>query len=298
LASSNPEDVEIDGSTAYLATHLNFIDYPLVTVAPGMDSNPYSMGNNLNATYSQIKDASNKIGAYTYKDGDELSSTNPSGVLQLFKVNKDSDSTNNLTIKDIYQLFDGKNLKEMTIFVLNEKINPEIGLWGVIKSDKPNGTEFYYTNGFFKVISLYNSWGFQYPAEYIDDAANALMDGLMGDEPSTGNICEVYNVWSAISTLRSNLAYHTDAELKAEIEADIAAILSEKSAAAVLNTFTKIKGYKKYDGGFAHNYNHGTGSHQGLPVGHSELNQSDVDATCIGSTVLTRAMFQALGIPE
>ena len=298
LASSNPEDVEIDSSTAYLATHLNFIDYLLVTVAPGMDSNPYSMGNNLNATYSQIKDASNEIGAYTYQEGDELKSTNPSGALQQFKVNKDADTANDLTLKEIYQLFDGMNLKEMTIFVLNEKINPKIGLWGEIKPSKPNGTEFYYTNGFFKVITLYNSWGFQYPAEYIDDAANALMDGLMGDEESKGNICEVYNVWSAISTLRSNLTFHKDAELKARIEAEISAILSEKSAAAVLNTYTKIKGYQKYDGGFAHSYNNGTGSHQGLPVGHAELNQSDVDATCIGSTGLTRAIFQALGILE
>ena len=296
ILTSNPEDAVVDSSTAYLSTHKNFIDYMLVTVGPGMDSNPYSMGNTLNATYSQIKDASNKLGKYTYTEGDENSSTNADLATSQFKVNKDSDFSNNLTLKEIYQSFDGKNLKEITIFVLNEKINPQIGLWGEIKSSKPNGTEFYYTNGFFKVITLYNSWGFQYPAEYIDDAANALMDGLMGDEPSTGNICEVYNVWSAISTLRENLNYHTDEAMRNEIETQIKAILDEKSAAAVENTYNKIKGYKKYDGGFSHSYTSGTSSHQGLPVGHGELNQSDVDATCIGSTGLTRAVFQALGL--
>lgn len=296
ILTSNPEDAEVDSSTAYLSTHKNFINYMLVAAGPGMDSNPYSMGNTLNATYSQIKDASNKLGDYTYTEGDENSSTNAALAVSQFKVNKDSDTSNDITLKEIYQSFDGMNLKEITIFVLNEKINPAIGLWGEIKASKPNGTEFYYTNGFFKVITLYNSWGFQYPAEYIDDAANALMDGLMGDEPSTGNICEVYNVWSAISTLRENLKYHTDAEMRSEIEAQIKAILAEKSAAAVENTYNKIKGYKKYDGGFAHSYTSGTSAHQGLPVGHGELNQSDVDATCIGSTGLTRAVFQALGL--
>ena len=294
ILTSNPEDVVIDSSTAYLSTHTNFIDYLLVTVAPGMDNNPYSMGNNLNATYSQIKDSSNKLGAYTYTEGDENTSTNAALAVSQFKVNGDADKTNDLTIADIYKLFDGKNLKEMTIFVLDEKINPEIGLWGQVTANKPKGTEFRYTNGFFKVITLYNSWGFAYPDP--EAAADALMEGLLGDEPSTGNICEVYNVWSAISTLRSNLQFVEDEERVEAIKKGIQDILDEKSAAAVENTYNKVKGYKKYDGGFSHSYTSGTGSHQGLPVGHSELNQSDVDATCIGSTGLTRAVFDALGL--
>ncbi len=294
VLASNPEDAVVDSSTAYLATHTNFIDYLLVTVAPGMDSNPYSMGNNLNATYSQIKDASNKLGAYTYTAGDESKSTNPALAVAQFKVNTDTDSTNDITIADIYELFNGMDLKEMTIFVLDEKVNPEIGLWGQVTTSKPKGTEFRYTNGFFKVITLYNSWGFAYP--YPEKAANALMEGLMGDEPSTGNICEVYNVWSAISTLKTNLKYVKDTELADSIKQGIRNVLDEKSAAAIENTYNKIKGYKKDDGGFAHSYNNGTSAHQGLPVGISTLNQSDVDATCIGSTGLTRAIFEALGI--
>ena len=300
IAVDSAEDAEVDSSTAYLKSYTAFIDYLLVTVGPGLDSNPYSAGNNLNATYSQIASWSSTLvkeqGVYSYTEGDELTSTNAAVALKQLRANADNDSSNDLSIADVYKFFDGRNLKDMTIALLNEKINPEIGLWGVVSTKNPTGTEFLFTNGYFKIITLYNSWRYPYPAEYIDDAANALMTGLMGDEPSTGNICEVYNVWTAISSTKSNLDYLADSALRDSVSASIDKILEEGTAAALLNTYEKVKGYKKYDGGFAHGYNQGTANHQGLPVGQSALNQSDVDATCIGSTGLTNAIFRALDL--
>ena len=312
ILMANPEDVEIDASTAYLKSYTSFIDYLLVTMGPGMDSNPYSMGNNLNATYSQIATSDKELGnyidhdnnpntdavpttPYVYTEGDEATSTNAAVALAQFKVNCDDDTTNDITLQDIYKSFEGMTLKQMTIYALNEKIDPEIGLWGKKSEKNPTGTEFLFTNGFFKVISLYNSWKVNYPIEYMDEVANALMTGLVGDQPSTTNICEVYNVWSAICSLRSNLKYVDDPEVKAEVTAIMEATLSTKAAAAITNTYNKILGYKKLDGGFKHSYA-GTGtSHQGLQVS-LPINQSDVDATCIGTTGMTRAMFEALGL--
>ena len=275
-----------DDSTAYLKSHKAFIDYMLDTIVPGMRGNPYSYGNTLNATYSQIGSYSNSLGAYTYSEGDGAR----------------------------YQPYDGMTLKEITISVLNSCINPEIGMWGTIIPTKPLGNEFYYINGYFKVISLYNSWGFAYPAEYIPKVANAIMSTLMGDEPSTTNICEVYNVWYAVTYLRNNLKYlgaqdyATDADGNAILDGDgnpvkladyikeqVNATLKEHAAAAIITTYGKIKGYQKLDGGFSHSYTSGTSSHQGLAVSTGE-NISDVDATCIGSTGLTRNIFSALGI--
>jgi hypothetical protein len=121
------------------------------------------------------------------------------------------------------------------------------------------------------------------------------MDGILGDEPSTGNCCDIFNVWSCVGHLRNNLNLISDKSLRDQINENVNAILEEKAPAAILNTLEKIKGYQKYDGGFAHSYFKGTANHQGLPVSTGE-NQSDVDGTCISATGLLREMFDALNL--
>ena len=322
VSDVNPDDPEVDASTAYLNSYTAFIDYLLVKVGPQYDANPYGMGNTMNATKSQITTKSNElettIGKYVYTEGDEATSTSPSTALYQFKVNVDEDSSNDVTLADIYKLFSGMSMKEMTIFMLNEKINPEIGLWGKTSDKNPTGTEFLFTNGYFKTIGLYSEWGYSYPPEYIPMAANALTQGLLGDQPSTTNICEVYNIWTGIDYLKSNLkyldstTYATDEAgnvlkddkgepitLKAKVKADVDKILKDNMAAAVINTYNKVSGYKQPDGGFDHAYERtggGYASQQGLPTGLRRNDQSNIDATCIGSTGLTREIFAALGI--
>ena len=265
-------------ATTYLNTHEGFINYLLIYVIPGLHSNPYQTGNEVGSTTSQVEVASEKLGVYTYEAGDES-------------------NTKDATAAD-YMQFDGLTIKEMLINVVRDNINPETGLWGDLTASAPNGTEFRYTNGYFKTVGILTGWGVPYPTEYIPKAANALMQGIMGDEPSTTNCCDIYNVWSCVSFLKQNMNLIEDEELRAEVTASVDKILADAAPAAILNTYEKIKGYKKYDGGFAHNYVKGTSTHQGLPVGIEGLNQSDVDGTCISSTGLLRAMFDALKIPE
>ena len=307
-------------STAYLKSHTAFINYLLTTVGPQMDSSPYSGGNNLNATYSQIATYSTSNGAYTYVEGDEAACTDVELALSQYKVNCDDDLTNDITIEDIYKLFDGMEFKNMLISFLNEKINPEIGLWGKTTTSNPKGTEFLFTNGFFKTITIYNSWEMAYPAEYIDDAANALLAGLLGDQPSTGNVCEVYNIWSAIGSLKKNLGYLDetiiatdifgeviyDSEgkpmpLKTYIMDQVNDILYSEAADALLNTYTKISAYKMADGGFDHAVKRAPGGYttqQGLPTGYAEAEQSNIDATCIATTGLVSTIYTAFGVPS
>ena len=321
-ADDNPDDPEVDSSTEYLNSYTAYINYLLTKMAPGFDSNPYSMGNQMNATKSQIGTKSDelekKYGKYVYTEGDEASCTSPATALLQVKVNTDDDKSNDLSLANIYKLFSDKNMKEMTHFMLNEKINPEIGLWGKTSEKNPTGTEFLFTNGYFKTIGLYSEWGYAYPAEYIPQAADALMKGLLGSQPSTTNICEVYNIWSAIGFLKTNLklldkdAYATDEQgniltdkygkeilLKTKVTEDVNKILKENMAAAVINTYNKVSGYKQPDGGFDHAYERTSGGYatqQGLPTGLRLNDQSNIDATCIGSTGLTRSMFTALGL--
>ncbi|MBQ8529167.1 MAG: hypothetical protein IJ459_05460 [Clostridia bacterium] len=256
-------------SSDYLSDHVSFMNYLLDTVEPGLHSNPYATGNEVGSNTGHIAVVSDKLGAYEYSKSDDPK----------------------------YARFDGMTLKEMLVSVLYENINPQTGLWGDLTAEKPNGTEFRYTNGFMKTVGIFTGWGYAYPAEYIPKVASALMAGIMGDEPSTTNICDIYNVWTCVGLLRSNMKNLDDPQLRESIEAEVAAILKEHAPAAILNTYEKLKGYKKYDGGFAHNYLKGTTHHQNLPVSLG-LNQSDVDGTCIGTTGLTRAMFEALGLIE
>ena len=62
---------------------------------------------------------------------------------------------------------------------LNAQINPETGYWAPDFS-------FNGTNGFFKVIVIYNAWGYPYPA--IERAIDSILAGILGDQPSTHNI--------------------------------------------------------------------------------------------------------------
>ncbi|MBQ8529457.1 MAG: hypothetical protein IJ459_06950 [Clostridia bacterium] len=289
-----------DKSTAYLKSHTAFIDYLLTTIAPGMRISCYNTGNTLNATSGQIGNFSNKLGVYTYKEGDEASTAGAAA--------------------DDYRQFDGMTMKEMVLKVLDDAINPNTGLFGGYNEETKEflGMEsinFSNTNGFFKVIGLYNSWGHAYPKAAL--AAVGLISNLTNpDLPSTGNACDVYNVWNAIGSLRSNSSSKdtvwaiealgnlqmctedTEGARSMTVAQFINKTLELRGADAVRITYDKIKGYKKVDGGFAHSYYHGGTNHQGCPVSPSGNNVSDVDATCISSTGLTRSIFTAFGMDK
>ena len=279
-----------DASTAYLKNYKLFMDYLLGRIIPGMHSNPYTIGNEVGETYQQIKIASQELeassGKYAYTAGDNAE----------------------------YEQFDGMNLSEMTIHALDISINPVTGLWGDLSEGK-TGTEFAYTNGFMKAMAAYNGLNATFPVEYMAKAANALMEGLMSDEESLGNICSVYNVWVSVERLQINVAklpadqIALDSEgnqiineetnkpmsVKEYINSIINEVFAEKAAYAIMNSYNKMLVYKKSDGGFGHVYNTGTATHQNLPVSTGE-NLSDVDATCIASTGSIRTMFSALGL--
>ncbi len=287
------EDSAGSDNTGHLKSYVGFINYMLSTVIPGMSRNPYSMGNEISSIQSEIKTASGKLGGtaaaptpYVYTAGDEA-------------------NTPGATAAD-YMQFDGMTMMEIAIHGLNKAINTEIGLWGQKSEKNPTGTEFLFTNGFMKAMAIYNDYGATYP--YPVAAAKALMTGLLSDEPSTGNICEVYNVWTAIDRLQSNIKNYFDSDAILEeidgvkvtaemVNSEINKVFAESAPEAVLNSYRKILGYKKEDGGFGHSYFTGTANHQGLTVSNG-ANVSDVDATCIGSTGLTREIFAALGLTK
>lgn len=252
-------------NTSYLKSHTAFIDYVLDKVIPGVKSNPYSGGSEIGESQSQVNVADKELGPYVYQESDG----------------------------ERYAEYDGMTLRQILVHEMNKIINPETGFWGdVLAGDE--GIEFRYTNGFMKSMAMYNGLSMPYPEEYAAIAATNLMKGLLSDEPSENNICEVYNVWVSITRLNDNLKFIDNLEVREEVKRIVSEALDENAAAAIINSYNKIKGYKKYDGGFSHYYTRGTASHSGLPVATGE-NQSDVDATCIGVTGLVSQIRIALG---
>jgi hypothetical protein len=244
------------------------VDYLDERLILGMKSNPYFYGNEVGETYRQIGEWTKSLGKYEYKEEDG----------------------------ERYRVFDGMTLSDILIHELDEGINPDTGLWGEVTPQRPTGKEFLFTNGFMKGMAAYNGLKYPYPAKYLKTVANTLMDSLLGDEPSTGNVCEVYNTWVSVCRLRDNLQYGDNEEVKAEVMKTINDILIEKAPEAILNSYEKIKGYKTYDGGMSHSYYLGTHEHQGMPISTVDREKAaDVDATCIACGV-TRNMFDALGL--
>ena len=269
--TGNTAKKQTDDGTGYLSSHTAYIDYILDTAMPRMHSGPYSMGNEFNATYTQIKVASDKLGPYKYSNTDG----------------------------EKYARFDGMTLVEITITSLNENINPETGLWGDLTEKTPLGTEFAYINGFMKTIFLYNSWQVPYPERYLNKVANALMDGILGSEESPYNICAIYNVWTSVAHFKANLKYLKNEEKREEILAGIMDILLSKAPDAIRNTKYKLAKYKKEDGGFGHGYSYSSSAstHQGLPVSTGDPS-SDVDATVIGADHMLAVMFSSLNLKK
>ena len=267
-SSGNEQKAKSDGAD-YLRSHTAFIDYVIDSVIPRMKVNPYSTGNEIGETAKQIKVYSGKLGPYRYKTSDG----------------------------EKYSRFDGMTLVEISINELNSIINESTGLWGNLTPEKPKGTEFCYVNGFMKAMAAYNLWGCPYPARYLDKVAHALMECLLSDEESPGNICAVYNVWASICRFKQNICLNPDAKSRDHALAIVDGILKDKAPDAIRNTKRKLIKYKKYDGGFGHSYVSGTPSHQGMPVSTGE-NASDVDATVIGADHLLNYLFDAIGIKK
>ena len=174
----------------------------------------------------------------------------------------------------------GKTLVDMLIEFLDERINPVTGMWEGV-------TTFRATNGFYKIISVYNACKRSFAMPQL--AAEGLIAGLLGDQVSKGNICDVYNIWIGLSDLRSNVQLYSNLP-KDERDAVIDYIdsaLMRDGAAAILNSYTKYLPYRYDDGSFSDNVGAAADTHNGLPVGLG-LAEGDTNATSIAVGVVSR----------
>ena len=172
----------------------------------------------------------------------------------------------------------GKTLVDMLIEYLDTHIDPTTGMWETT-------TKFAATNGFMKCISVYNECKRAFPEPAL--ALNGLFAGLLGDQVSRGNICDVYNIWVGISALRTNVQTYSNltGDEKADIIKTIDDTFATKGAAAIINSYNKYLPYRHADGSFSDNVGSAVTHHNGLPVGLG-LNEGDTNATAIATSVV------------
>lgn len=225
----------------YLENRETFINY--LNARIDIKGRSYHAGNELNATYKQIK----------YRD-------------EMLKA-ENAD----------YSLCD------TLIEWLNERIEPNTGYW-------TKDISFVGSNGFFKVITIYNVWGYPYPE--LEKVTDSVIAGILGDEPTVRNSCEVYNLWDALASCKKNVKFQPES-IKDKVLDNINRKLKANAPEAILNTFKKQSGYQKADGSFAHRVDGGLETHQGdMPIGLG-LDEGDVDAVSRGTYGTLNAIFEA-----
>lgn len=269
-------------------------------------NNPYGAISNINSIAGIVNAASAKLGAYS-KSGD------PDGVAKIVPVKvgegyRDLVINNKDTLNDI-------NVKWMNLYI------NEAGLFGKIsdkRDDEGNviydgfhgGWGFNNSNGFMKGISRYFSAGLAYPEPRR--AAESLLKGINNPESAAanGNVLVVYNVWNSLGQLKSNIAtYYTgdDKEelldyIESSLENKVDMVTGEKisvpyAALAIERAFEQVQPFRKVDGGYGHSPISGTPCWQGgIPVGVSEENLSDTDATFCTMTSLSTSICSVFGI--
>lgn len=235
-----------------------------------LDKGPYGSGNNIQARSGEINSSSAKMDPPTYTpEGDEAAD-------------------------EKYSKYAGLTMREMTVKYLNDHVNAETGLWGYPEIAKPGenatGTEFLFTNGYFKICLAYNT--LKAPVPYPERAIESIMKGIVSDEPTVTNACDVYNVWTCITLLRNNLKEQYNegdmAQVRDRVLKRIDEIIAEYGAKPIITAYKKQSRYKLPDGSFSHNTLSGYPWHQGphhISLGIEREGDIDAIGKCIGGTI-------------
>ena len=302
VSVSSVQGAASDSVTSYFDSHDAFISH-LLTKDPY--NSPYGAISNISSIAGMVNIWSGKLGAY---DPDR----DPTEVAKTVDVRVGN------TTKKLVVLC-GDTLNDINVSWMNLYIN-ESGLFGKVTNRTSNGEPVYdgfyggwgynNTNGFMKGIGRYDDAGLAYPEPM--KAAESLLKAVNSPESAAanGNILVIYNVWSCLLSLISNVKKYCPEDEAQEIidyiydglygKVDFVtgkAIDRTYAAIAIENAYEKIQPFKKSDAGYGHSPSSGTPGWQGnLPVGIASENLSDTDATFCTTTSLGSCISGVLGL--
>ncbi len=178
-------------------------------------------------------------------------------------------------------------LTDTAVKHLNEKQNPETGLWGERQG-------YYAINALLKISSAYTTFKSVFPNAM--KAARSAIDCLTSDEKCL-TCCYHYNAWYSLTNIRELLNKYGGEDGKREAE-EILRELIRTAPETIRATRKKVSDFAKPDGGFSYLPHCSTGFSQKMPVSIHQTVESDVNASVISSTGITRNVFTALGLGD
>ena len=121
-----------------------------------------------------------------------------------------------------------------------------------------------------------------------------MLKGIVSDQPTISNICDVYNVWSGLQSLRTNVSKYCPQETRQSVLDRIDSYIQEYGAEAITVSYEKMSGYKRADGGFSSSTKSGITKMFGvIPIGTGVL-ESNVDAIGKPTWGMVAPMFSLL----
>lgn len=178
----------------------------------------------------------------------------------------------------------GEEYVDILINHINERQNPDTGLWGeVVNYDS--------VNGLMKLVLVYSAC--KRPVPNAMAAFESCVKAAMSDEEITF-VCQFYNPIVTIANLIAIVASRNGAEVGEALREK----MKELAPDMIRVTKEKVLLCRKRDGSFSYGPNYSCFVSQGAPVTDREMNEGDVNASCISSTGMTGHFARIFGIPE
>ena len=181
----------------------------------------------------------------------------------------------------------GYSLVQILIDYLNERQNPENGMWHEI-------TDYFAVNGLMKTSGVYGKAGVMMPM--ADVAVKCAIAAMTTDEIPRA-VTDIYNTWFAAARVLRHMVTLGTEEDKKRGEA-IRRDLIEYAPTALRATKEKLQVFEKEMCSFSYTPKSSSARSQGCPVAIEGTAEGDVNATIICSSDLLVYIYEALGITE
>lgn len=189
----------------------------------------------------------------------------------------------------------GTEYVDFVINYLNERQDPELGIWGRVENDTDydptDGLDYNTVNGLMKIACVYNYLG--RPMNNISAAMDsAIRIALYANTDADEHACCTYNPWTTMSMLIS---------FEREVNGDAAAEALRKQATDVApllvrRTFEKAATHYVEGGGFSYFERRPQNLSQMANVACASKPEADLNAATVLTSSTLGSMFQVLGI--
>ena len=178
-------------------------------------------------------------------------------------------------------------LRDDCISYLNEKQNPESGIW----QDKKN---YYGINGLMKISCCYTAANIILPNSLA--AARSAIEAITSDEPM-GAVVDLYNTWYAVGNILVCLR-SVGGEEGAAMADQIVGELMKIAPAAIRKSKEKIAPFRKPDGGYSYGPNYSSATSQSVPAAVPKSAEGDVNGTVIAVMGIINHIYRALELTD